>query len=262
MMIEGERPLSADGPALRFGCTVCGRCCHDLRLPLSVREAILWLERGGDVELLCDAAPALPHPPGSPEAWRAERAVPASSGDLPVSIGVTLTAAFSGPCPNLKPDMFCAAYDVRPDVCRIYPAEVRPERQVDPAAKLCPPAAWDDTQPPFLDQAGAVVDRTTAQAIASTRRNGPGDVAAKARLLALLAIDAAALANEGFVIWQPAQDDLLAALRRADQDVAEAPRLDIAIVSGRAETCAMIREAGARDLQPDPARFAYLPLYA
>lgn len=249
------------GPPLRFGCTICGRCCHDLRLPLSIAEAIAWLERGGHVEFLCDAAPALPHAPGSPEAYRAERAVPAMSGDLPVLVGVTLTAVFTGPCPNLLPDMMCAAYDVRPDVCRIYPAEVRPERAINPAAKLCPPEAWDDAQPPYTNETGRVTDPTTARAIASTRANGPADVPAKARLLDLLGIDAAALANEGFAIWQPESGALLAALHAAQSHVAPVePR--VAIISGREETRAMIREAGAVGAAPDAARYTYLPLHA
>lgn len=260
MIIEGGGLPSSEEAALRFGCTICGRCCHGLRLPLSVAEAIAWLERGDDVELLCDAAPALPHPPGSPEAWRAERAVPAMSGDLPVTVAVTLTAVFDGACPNLLPDMACAIYNERPDVCRIYPAEMRRERPVDPIAKLCPSDAWSASQPPFIDASGRVAEPATARAIASSRLNAVADVASKAQLLATLGINAAALANEAYVIWRPARSALLAALQQAEVG-GEYPPPDMAIVSQRQQTRAMVREAGAWDMSADDTRFAYLPLY-
>lgn len=259
-MITSDGPPPATGPALRFGCTICGRCCHGLRLPLSIAEAAAWLERGGDVELLCDAAPALPHSPGSPEAYRAERAVPAMSGDLRVTVALTLTAVFDGACPNRLPDMACAIYADRPDVCRIYPAEVRPERTIDPVAKLCPPEAWNASEAPLTDAQGLLVEPVTAKAIASTRRNGVADVSAKARLMRHLGIDAAALANEAYVIWKPDRANLLTALH----DTADAQSdnmIEIAIVSGRSETRAMIQEAGAKDGDADDPRFSYLPLY-
>jgi hypothetical protein len=46
-----------------FDCTMCGKCCHDLRLPLTVTEAIAWLERGNDVQILCEALPWPEEPP-------------------------------------------------------------------------------------------------------------------------------------------------------------------------------------------------------
>lgn len=108
---------------LRFACTGCGRCCHNLRLPLSLREAVSWLERGGEVELLADAAPITSDVPSDlGEAWRRQRALPAVSGTLPIAVNLTLAATFAGPCPHLLPNMLCGAYDERPNTCRIYPA--------------------------------------------------------------------------------------------------------------------------------------------
>lgn len=247
---------------LHFSCTVCGKCCQNLRLALSVAEAIRWLERGGTVELLCDAAPALPHAPGSAEEYRAMRAVPARSGALPVTVSMTLTAVFDGPCPNRMANMYCAAYEDRPNTCRIYPAEVRPDRAIDPAQKLCPSDAWGVDQPLFLDLPDRIMDETTAKAIAASRHNGVEDVAAKARLLALLDIDTIALANEGFAIWAPDEAVMLDALRQSISDMVPAGQSDLRIVSGRADTRAMIREAEARDAEPfEDAPFRYLPLY-
>lgn len=254
---------SMPDPDLRFGCTSCGRCCHGLRLALGISEAILWLERGGKVELLCDAAPDLPPAAGSAEDYRAQRAVPGISGALPVTIQATLTAVFDGPCPNLMPDMRCGAYDVRPNVCRIYPAEIRPQRRIVPDDKLCPTHAWDLDQPLFAAGGERILDETTATAIDAMRAQGVADVAAKAHLLALIGVDQVALANEGFTSWRPDRDDLLQSLRIAHAGAQAQPPQPVTIVSARPETQHMIDEAEAACGTPDPAAgYDYIPLYS
>jgi Fe-S-cluster containining protein len=264
-MSIAHQPGSDDSsPSLRFSCTSCGKCCTGLRLPLSVAEAITWLERGGREEILCDAAPDLPFPEGSGEAYRADRAVPAISNQLPLTLSATLTAVFEGPCPNLQPDMRCGAYDIRPNACRIYPAEIRPDRPVIPSDKLCPSHAWDEDHPAFLEPTQGVLDAETAAAITRSRHAGIDDVERKADLLAALNIDRAALANEGYAIWKPPLDILLDRLRavRDAQDSGHPERLHVKILSPRAETRQMIAEAQGVDAAPDTAGdYDYLPLY-
>lgn len=250
---------------LRFSCTACGKCCHGLRLLLSLSEAIDWLDHGGRVELLCDAGPDLSFPEASGEAYRAARAVPATSGALPVTVAVLPTAVFDGPCPNLLPDMRCGAYDRRPNACRIYPAEIRPDRQIVPTQKLCPPDAWGGAQPVFSDPVEGIADPVTKVAIDRARLAGVGDVALKARLLARLGIDQVALSNEGYAVWQPEPERLLDALRavRDEAPPADAPPIRVEIVSPREATRQMIAEAQGADALPDPARgYIYLPLFA
>jgi Fe-S-cluster containining protein len=250
--------------ALQFSCTSCGRCCNGLRLLLSLSEAITWLDHGGRVELLCDAAPALKFPEGSSEAYRAARAVPATSHALPVTISVLPTAVFDGPCPNLQADMRCGAYDRRPNACRIYPAEIRPDRRIVPAEKLCPPQAWDADQPLFSHPITGMADAVTATAIDHARATGMDDVARKTRLLALLGINQAALANEGYAIWKPAPARLLDALREVMDGglPTDAAPMQVEIVSLRAETRRMMAEAQGGDALPDTTRgYEYLPLY-
>ncbi|WP_298398829.1 YkgJ family cysteine cluster protein [Sphingobium sp.] len=264
-MSMAYQPGSDDpSPSLHFACTSCGKCCTGLRLPLSVSEAITWLERGGRVEILCDAAPDMPFPEGSAEAYRAARAVPAISDQLPLTLSATLTAVFEGPCPNLQADMRCGAYEIRPNACRIYPAEVRPDRRVVPTEKLCPSDAWDDAHPTFMEPAQGVLDMETANAITRSRHAGIDDVGRKAGLLAALHIDQAALANEGYAIWKPSLDTLLDRLRavRDAQDGTAPDRLYVEILSPRAETRQMIAEAQGVDAVPDSTRgYDYLPLY-
>ena len=210
--------------ATHFSCTLCGNCCRDLRLPLSIDEAIRWLTHSGRVELFCEAIPWPEEPPADDRQahYRRERSFVATSGALPVRVVVTLVASFNGPCPNLQADQRCGAYETRPNVCRIYPAEVNPFVELDPASKSCPPDAWTADQPVFID-GGRLVDAETAALIDVARSNAVRDVAAKQHLCALLGCHTASLANEGFAIHSPDRDRLLAALN-AVRDAASTPQ--------------------------------------
>jgi hypothetical protein len=83
---------------LHFGCTRCGKCCHDLKLPLTVAEATLWLAEGSEVQIICEAVPWATEP-GADDlaaAHRRRRSFPTLSGALPTRISVILAANFSG----------------------------------------------------------------------------------------------------------------------------------------------------------------------
>ena len=167
-VIRIESSMNDTPTDLDFACNGCGGCCRDLRIPLTIGEAIAWLQRGGHVELLCDAMPWLV----GPERQRVRRvqarvrSSAALSGSLPVRITVMLTATHAGPCPNLGDDMRCAIYDARPLVCRIYPAEVNPFVPLVPDGKQCTPDAWQ--QAPFV-RGGTIVDADTRENIARSR---------------------------------------------------------------------------------------------
>ena len=246
---------------MRFGCTMCGRCCHGLRLPLSVTEALEWIDTGGIVELLCDAAPDMPTADAA-AAHRHARSFSARSGAMAISVHLLLTATFAGPCPNLLPDFACRRYATRPAACRIYPAEINPTRRLDPADKLCPPEAWSADQPALLRDDGAPADAALAATLSEAREAAVNDAAVKAHLPALLELNAAALANEGFVIWRPAQPLLRSALAAALADPAPPALPDFHFVTNRASTADLIRESSAH-VAPPPARadMDYLPFF-
>jgi Fe-S-cluster containining protein len=230
---------------LHFDCTMCGRCCHDLKLPLSIDEAIDWIERGGTVHLYCEALP-WPSDPGGQDAWawyKGTRGFPAMSGVLPVRVLVMLVAAQDGACPFLLPDMRCGAYEYRPRVCRIYPAEINPLLVLSPDAKQCPPEAWSAEQPLFASN-GKVIDPETAALSMRAQEVAIEDVPAKERLCALLGIDRAALGNEGFVVHRPSGDLLLPALRAARVSGLQ-PATHWTIASNRASMITMLDDAGA-----------------
>jgi Fe-S-cluster containining protein len=221
-----------------FECTMCGNCCHDLRLPLTVSEARAWLARGNDVQILCEAVPWLEEPSADDlqAAHKRRRSFAALSGSLPVRVVVILAGAFVGPCPNLQADMRCRIYDERPLVCRIYPAEINPFIELKPENKGCPPEAWNAGLSPLM-RGGKLVDATTIELIARSRDADTRDVPLKQRLCAMMGVDAAALSNEGFVVVSPKREDLLAALERAsEEDDADALAAEWRLVSNRKAT--------------------------
>jgi Fe-S-cluster containining protein len=201
---------------INFECTMCGKCCHDLKLPLSVDEALVWLERGGDVQFLCEAVPWPDEPAADdlPAQHKRRRSFAASSGELPVRIVVVLAAAFDGACPHLQPNLSCGVYEQRPNVCRIYPAELNPFIELNPQQKACPPEAWSPDKP-LLIRAQRVVDVETAALIAQSRAADAADAQTKAHACAELGIHTAALANEGLVVYSPPSAESIAVLKRA-----------------------------------------------
>jgi Fe-S-cluster containining protein len=251
---------------INFECTMCGKCCHDLKLPLSVDEALIWLERGGDVQFLCEAVPWPDEPPADnlQAQHKRRRSFAASSGELPVRVVVVLAASFEGACPHLQANMSCGVYDQRPTVCRIYPAEINPFIELKPEQKECPPEAWASDKP-LLMSAQRVVDPETFALIAKSRAADVSDAPTKARACADLDIDAAALANEGLVVYSPPGGLAIAALKRArenrdaDEDV-----LQWKVVSNRRETVDTLTSIGATGIhyvKADAPGFDYLGFF-
>ncbi len=177
-----------------FECRLCGKCCHDLRLPLTVKEAVAWLERGDDVQVICEALPWPQEPPAEnlEAAHKRRRSFAAMSGSLPTRVVVVLAGAYAGPCPYLQPDMRCGIYGQRPLVCRIYPAEISPLIKLVPTHKVCPPDAWTHGSPSLL-RAGKLVDAGMLALIQQSRVADVHDLPIKQQVCALLGIDQAAV---------------------------------------------------------------------
>lgn len=235
---------------LNFSCTQCGKCCHDLRLPLTCQEAIAWLQRGGSVELLCEAIPWVTEPAAAdaPAMHKRQRSFPALSGTLPVRVIVVLAAAFKGACPHLGPDMCCGIYEHRPHVCRIYPAEVNPFFSISPDRKQCPPEAWKSPVP-FVRN-NQVVDAQVQLHTSLLRHGDQLDVAAKARVCEALGIQQASLSNEGFMAHHPSPEALLSALQQTPPIAGDKPsQSQWTMVTNQVTTFDALNLAGARALQ-------------
>ncbi len=189
-----------------FNCTACGQCCHNLKLPLGLAEAVDWLHRGGQVQLICEAIPWVTEPDATDVVAAHKRSISfaAMSGQLPIRVLVYLVAAFDGPCPHLGAQHMCGVYAHRPLTCRIYPAEVNPFVATNPALKACPPDAWQGAIPLMTDTLHADVQ--------AFRQRARAEVGRKAWVCAELGVHASAISNQGYAIHTPDPAQLLAAL--------------------------------------------------
>ncbi|HTV85958.1 MAG TPA: YkgJ family cysteine cluster protein [Dyella sp.] len=230
-----------------FSCTQCGKCCHNLRLPLTHSEASAWLQRGGTVEILCEAIPWVTEPALSdaPAMHKRRRSFLACSGELPIRVIVILTATFEGACPHLGRDMRCGIYDHRPHVCRIYPAEVNPFIALSPSHKQCPPEAWASPTP-FM-RANQVVDAQTQLHMSLLRHGDQLDTGIKAWICRELGIRSTSLSNEGFMAHCPSREALLSLLQNIPPDVDGMPsQNDWSMVTNQAATFDALGRAGAK----------------
>lgn len=227
---------------LHFDCTQCGRCCHDLRLTLSVAEARAWAGRGHQVDLLAEGWPWPDD--GDPEdpvmGWRKATSFPVLVGDVPFRINLRLVARHDGACPHLLPDMRCGNYEARPSICRIYPLESRPFELVQPARRKCPPEAWYDDLP-LLQRDGQPADSEAANLLAAHRQAMIDDVPLKAQLAAALGFTDAAFVGEGMAVCEIAPPALLTALEEASCTLWEAAQ-QWTIVTNRQSTAQMLAD--------------------
>lgn len=249
--------------SIHFACTMCGKCCHNLRLPLSVDEAIDWAHSGGRVEFFCEAIPWPEEPLGDdlPARHKRQRSFAAISGELPIRVVVNLVASFDGACPFLQADMRCGAYAYRPRVCRIYPAEVNPFVPLDPAGKVCPPEAWCQAND-VLTRNGIIVDTYIATVAAQSREADARDVDAKARACFELGISTVALANEGVTIYSPDRERVFSILSAARGSTDKVGLNEWLFVSNRSSTREILEEIGATVASEDGgarAEFRYFP---
>ena len=231
---------------IHFGCTLCGKCCHDLRLTLSVDEAIVWAGRGHAVQVLTEALPwiAKPDPADACAAYDLSRSFPAMSGGIPFRIAAVLVAYHDGPCPHLQPDLRCSNYEERPRVCRIHPLENRPFAPLNPANRLCPPEAWAP-ELPLLERDGEIADPEAARIVSEHRRIAIADVPAVAAACAALGLSSAAFANEGFAVHALDPGVLAEALRKArDGQQSHAESRHWTVVTNRRSTFRMLADAG------------------
>ena len=137
---------------IHFSCTQCGKCCRDTKIPLTVAEAINWLKRGDEVQLLCEASPWLGALDSDPRAAHFKRrSFAVMSGSMPTRVVVMLVANVVGACPNLLADRRCGIYEDRPLVCRIYVRQksMYPFIALKRENKACPPEAWTKGSPRF-----------------------------------------------------------------------------------------------------------------
>jgi Fe-S-cluster containining protein len=222
-----------------FNCTACGQCCHKLKLPLGLTEAVNWLRGRGQVQLICEAIPwvAEPDPIDAVAAHKRSISIAAMSGRLPIRVLVYLVASFDGPCPHLGAQNMCGVYANRPLTCRIYPAEVNPFVATSPAQKACPPEAWQGVLPLMTDTLYADVQ--------AFRLRAREEVGRKAWVCAQLGIHASAISNQGYAIHAPDPAQLLDALLACPDTEAPPTPGDWTLTTHVAENIQTLQDMGA-----------------
>jgi Fe-S-cluster containining protein len=175
-----------------------------------MQEAIAWLEENGTVAIYCEAIPEVQEPSNPRAEHRKKRGFPVLCGNSNLHVTAILVAIIAGPCKNLSADNKCLIYDRRPLVCQIYPAEISPFVELNPANKVCPPEAWPLAEPadnPFRKYLPSLAEKS--------RLTDYNEASRKGLLCAELGINTSALADEGYVRHIPDAEFFLAALKQA-----------------------------------------------
>jgi Fe-S-cluster containining protein len=174
-----------------------------------MKEAITWLEEDGQVAIYCEAICEPREPMSARMLHRKKRGFPVPCGTSTIYVTAILVAIISGPCKNLTAEKKCSIYERRPLVCQIYPAEISPFVELDPANKVCPPEAWPMAGPaenPFMQYLPSLAEKS--------RQTDYSEASRKGLMCADLGINTSALADEGYVRHLPDAKLFLAALRR------------------------------------------------
>jgi Fe-S-cluster containining protein len=247
---------------VHFGCTQCGKCCRDTKVPLTVAEAIKWLNRGDEVQLLCEASPWPEALDGDPRAAHFKRrSFAVMSGLMPTRVVVMLVANVVGACPNLLSNMRCGIYEDRPLVCRIYPAEINPFVALKRENKACPTEAWAQDQP-LLQRGEVLTDDVISRDIEMSRAADIFDAHRKYRLCLALNLAHTALVHEAVLVYSPTAQTLLSALSLAAATESwQEPVAHWRFVSDQQQTLETLAMSGADALHlrgADANSFQYL----
>ena len=185
-----------------FSCVGCGKCCNDHHVPLTLEEARMWANDGGQVIVLVEGF--LGNGLGLPLLQREHaerRSAVVRSGESDAYVAITFAAYNAGRCRNLDEDNLCRIYERRPLVCRIYPMEINPHIPLNTAVKECPPESWE--KGPDLIVGGELVDQELAGLIHRSRQADRDEIQTKDAICALLGIRTTALKGDGFTAYLP-----------------------------------------------------------
>ncbi|KAA0996023.1 YkgJ family cysteine cluster protein [Pseudomonas sp. ANT_J12] len=244
-----------------FSCVGCGKCCNDHHVPLTLAEARMWANDGGQVIVLVEGF--LGNGLGLPLQQREHaerRSVRVRSGASDVYVAITFAAYNVGPCRNLDEDNLCRIYERRPLVCRIYPMEINPHIPLNPAVKDCPPESWE--QGPDLIVGGKLVDQELGALIQRSRQSDRDDVQAKDAICQLLGIRITALKGDGFTAYLPQMDAFASVIDQVVAQPLAAPDSEwLFHVSGE-DIAGQVLAAGADVAIEAPLNYAFISLRA
>ncbi|ROL68764.1 zinc/iron-chelating domain-containing protein [Pseudomonas chlororaphis] len=196
--------------SIRFSCVGCGICCTGRLIPLTVREAEQWLDRGHDVAVILEAFNESNWPGASREyAHSAGRSVEVRCGDTKIRVIAIFAGKAIEKCPNLRPDNLCGIYEERPLVCRIYPMEINPFIALRKEEKVCPPEVWDLGEILCTD---GRADAALEALISQSRQADKSDASTKIAVCAHLGLHIASWKGDALAVYFPEREKLREAL--------------------------------------------------
>ena len=206
-----------------FNCTQCGKCCHNLNIPLSIEEAKAWLLSGHQLKILTEAIPWVNDTPLTEDVLIRKKTMTfaGSSGDLSIRVLMTFVGFFKDACPNLDSNYNCKIYDTRPLTCRIYPFEMNPKIKLDPTKKLCPSEAWESTsnqKTSISNHKIVIIDQATQKDIEEIYTQSVTDAEIKGAICNELGIKTCSLSNNGYLFHLVDQHKLLSTIEKLTTD--------------------------------------------
>lgn len=244
-----------------FNCTQCGKCCHDLNIPLTISEAKDWLLRGHKLKILTEATPWINDVQSTDDLLLRKKSLTfqAQSGALSIRVLVSLVGYFQGGCPNLDSNLNCTIYSVRPLTCRIYPFEMNPKINLNPKNKLCPSEAWQTNEnTSALNTANQIfiIDSYTKSNIEKIYTTSVDSVTAKMLICKELGICTSSLSNDGYLFHFPDQEKLLGILDKFSlRDASSTPNapddVDWIIYTQKAVTLNDLQAIGSNAAYPN-----------
>ncbi|ROM71971.1 zinc/iron-chelating domain-containing protein [Pseudomonas brassicacearum] len=244
-----------------FSCVGCGKCCSDHHVPLTLDEARMWADDGGQVIVLVEAF--LPNGLGLPPAQREHaqrRSAVVHSGSTEALVAITFAAYNAGRCRNLDDENLCRIYERRPLVCRIYPMEINPHIPLNIAVKECPPESWETG--PQLILGGELVDQELARLIERSRQADREEVQIKEHVCASLGMLTTALKGDGFTAYLPDMTAFAMALDQVRlQPVEQHPR-EWQFHLSSDDVAGQVLASGARVVTQAPVNYTFISLRA
>jgi len=244
-----------------FSCVGCGKCCTGHHVPLTLDEARMWANDGGQVIVLVEAF--LPNGLGLPVAQREHaerRSAIVRSGASEARVAITFAAYNPGPCHNLDADNLCRIYERRPLVCRIYPMEINPHIPLNTAAKDCPPESWETG--PQLIVGGQLVDQELARLIERSRQADREEIAIKERICVSLGIHTTALKGDGFTAYLPNMAAFAAAIDQARAQPLNQEAGEWQFHLSGDDIARQVTDSGASVVTEEPVNYAFISLRA
>lgn len=242
-----------------FSCVGCGKCCNDHHVPLTLTEARMWADDGGQVIVLVEGF--LGNGLGLPAHQREHaerRSVVVRSGASTAYVAITFAAYNVGPCRNLDEDNLCRIYERRPLVCRIYPMEINPHIPLNPAIKECPPESWE--QGPDLIVGGQLADQELAGLIQRSRQADRDDIQTKEAVCGLLGIRSTALKGDGFTAYLPDMNAFATVIHQVEQAPQTGSGTDWQFHVSGDDIAEHVQEAGAKVTTGTPPDYTFISL--